>query len=116
MGFTKVDKLQARELKEGSRSVPSGTAVSAISDAGDTTANPSATTVGAAVSATAPTNSSPYGFGQQQATDIIARINELRADVLALRASVATLETDGDAYTDRINKLIDCVDAFQMTD
>jgi len=42
------------------------------------------TTVGAAVATTAPTNSSPYGFGQTQATDLVARVNQLRADVLAL--------------------------------
>lgn len=37
----------------------------------------------AAVATTAPTNSSPYGFSQAQATAIIALINELRATLVA---------------------------------
>jgi uncharacterized protein YkwD len=36
----------------------------------------------AAVITTAPTNSSPYGFSQAQATSIIALLNEIRAAIV----------------------------------
>jgi len=37
----------------------------------------------AAVATTAPTNSSPYGYSQAQATAIITLVNELRAALVA---------------------------------
>lgn len=40
-------------------------------------------TVGAAVASTAATNSSPYGFAQAQADAIVARLNEIRAALVA---------------------------------
>ncbi len=40
--------------------------------------------VQAAVPATAPTNSSPYGFSQVQATAIITLLNEVRATLVGL--------------------------------
>lgn len=48
-------------------------------------------TAGAAVATTAPTNSSPYGFSQQQATDMIARVNQLIVDNAALTVLVNEL-------------------------
>ena len=42
------------------------------------------TTVGAAVATTAATNVAPYGFTQAQADAIIANLNALRVDVLAV--------------------------------
>lgn len=44
------------------------------------------TTVGAALATTAATTSTPYGFSQVQADGLIARVNALRVDVLALTA------------------------------
>ena len=38
----------------------------------------------AAVPTTAPTNSSPYGFSEAQATAIITLLNRLRADLVAV--------------------------------
>jgi hypothetical protein len=38
----------------------------------------------AAVDTTAPTNSSPYGFSQTQATQLLALVNEMRATLVAL--------------------------------
>lgn len=46
------------------------------------------TTVGAAVAGTAATNSTPYGFAQAQADAIVANVNALRVDVLALAAKI----------------------------
>lgn len=40
-------------------------------------------TVGAAVASTAATNSSPYGYSQAQADAIVARLNEIRAALVA---------------------------------
>lgn len=40
-------------------------------------------TVGAAVASTAATNSSPYGYSQTQADAIVARLNEIRAALVA---------------------------------
>ncbi len=48
-------------------------------------------TAGASVATTAPTNSSPYGFSQQQATDLIARVNQLLVDNAALTTLVNEL-------------------------
>lgn len=52
------------------------------------------TTVGAALATTAATNSSPYGFSQAQADGLIARVNALRVDVLALTVLVNQLQAD----------------------
>jgi hypothetical protein len=38
----------------------------------------------AAVDTTAPTSSSPWGFSQTQATQLIALVNEMRATLVAL--------------------------------
>jgi hypothetical protein len=48
-----------------------------------------ATTVGAAVAATAATSTTPFGFAEAQANAIVTNLNTLRADVIALRASLA---------------------------
>lgn len=49
------------------------------------------TTVGSAVAGTAATNSSPYGYAQAQADAIVANINDLRTDVLAITTLVNEL-------------------------
>lgn len=59
---------------------PSGAAQAAV-----------AGTAGAAVATTAPTNTSPYGFSQQQATDLVARVNQLLVDNAALIAECNAL-------------------------
>jgi len=46
------------------------------------------TTVGAAVATTAATSSTPFGFAEAQANDLVARVNQLRVDVLALKATI----------------------------
>lgn len=51
------------------------------------------TTVGSAVAGTAATNSSPYGFAQAQADAIVANVNALRVDVLALNVLLTALRT-----------------------
>lgn len=48
-------------------------------------------TVGAAVADTAATDSSPFGYAQQQADDLVDRVNELIDDVTALAAQVAEI-------------------------
>jgi hypothetical protein len=50
-----------------------------------------AATVGAAIATTAATNSSPYGFSQAQADQLIARVNALRVDVLAITDALQDL-------------------------
>lgn len=50
-------------------------------------------TVGTAVATDAATNSSPYGFTQTQADALVARVNQLRADVLALTTLANELRT-----------------------
>ena len=52
------------------------------------------TTVGAAVATTAATATSPYGFAQAQADALVANINALRVDVLALTVLVNQLRAD----------------------
>lgn len=49
-------------------------------------------TVGSAVATTGATNSSPYGYAEAQANAIVANVNALRVDLLAL---VAELEAKG---------------------
>lgn len=46
-----------------------------------------------AVPTTAATNSTPYGFSQAQANDLVTTVNALVADVAALLAYIQTLET-----------------------
>ena len=49
-------------------------------------------TVGAAVAVTGATNSTPFGYTTAaQANDLVARVNQLRADVLALTTVVNQL-------------------------
>ena len=48
-------------------------------------------TTGAALAGTAATNSTPYGFSQAQADGLIARVNTLIADNIALAALVNEL-------------------------
>lgn len=51
-----------------------------------------AATVGAAVAVTGASNSTPFGYTTAaQANDLVARVNQLRADVLALTALVNQL-------------------------
>ncbi len=50
------------------------------------------TTVGAAVATTGATNAAPYGFTTAtQPDDLVARVNQLRVDVLALESTLNTL-------------------------
>jgi hypothetical protein len=56
--------------------------------------------VGAAVATTAATSTTPFGFSEAQANDLVTRVNSLRVDVLALttlanaaRADVLALAT-----------------------
>ena len=51
------------------------------------------TTVGAAVAGTAATDSSPFGFAQAQADAIVANINALRVDLLAMNTLLTALRT-----------------------
>ena len=49
-------------------------------------------TVGAAVAGTAATNTTPFGYTTNtQANDLVSRVNQLRADVIALTAAVNAL-------------------------
>lgn len=50
------------------------------------------TTVGSAVAGTAATSTSPFGYAEAQANAIVANVNALRVDLLAL---VAALEAKG---------------------
>lgn len=53
------------------------------------------TTVGAAVATTATTQTTPFGFADQAQGDaLVARVNQLRVDVLALTTLVNRLRTD----------------------
>lgn len=49
------------------------------------------TTVGSAVAGTAATNSTPYGYSQAQADAIVANINALRVDLLAMNTLLTEL-------------------------
>lgn len=50
------------------------------------------TTVGSAVAGTAATSATPFGYAEAQANAIVANVNALRVDLLAL---VAALEAKG---------------------
>lgn len=122
MGQTKVDKLVATELREGTRSVPSGTQAAHIADAGDTTGNPTALTASAPAALTSaqiaggePPTEAEFNALQADVAALRTTLAAVVADNVAMRAFIVTLETDGDLYTDRINKLIDVTEAFQQT-
>lgn len=51
-------------------------------------------TVGNAVDTTPATNTSPYGFTQQQANDLVSRVNQLRDDVTAINTLLTAIRTD----------------------
>lgn len=51
------------------------------------------TTVGAAVAGTAATDTLPFGFAEAQANDIVARVNQLRVDVLAINTLLTSIRT-----------------------
>ena len=51
-------------------------------------------TVGSAVATTAATDSTPFGYAEAQANAIVANINALRVDVLAVVALVNRLRSD----------------------
>lgn len=52
------------------------------------------TTVGAAVDDTAATSTTPFGYAEAQANAIVANVNALRVDVLALTTLVNQLRSD----------------------
>jgi hypothetical protein len=68
-----------------------------------------ATTVGDPVNGAPCINVLPYGFTQQQGNDIIARINELRADMLALHAIVSSLKDDLKDVRDELHVVDQCL-------
>jgi hypothetical protein len=56
------------------------------------------TTVGAAVAATAATQTTPWGFSTAaQANDLVARVNQLRTDVLEVKTRLDQIGVDGAA-------------------
>jgi hypothetical protein len=62
-------------------------------------------TVGAAVATTAATNASPYGYAQAQADALVANVNTLRTDVLALATLANALRSDVRNLTTLANQL-----------
>ena len=137
MGVTKLDKLEVKSIETRSgQALAMGDIADHIADAGDTTANPAAVTSSAPAAVTAAAAGVIGGATDPTAAELVATqalrtefnkavtdITNLRAemlaafnDIVALRASVATLETDGDAYTTKINAIIDVLEDFDMAE
>lgn len=66
-----------------------------------------ATTVGAAVATTGATDQSPFGYtGAAQADAIVARINQLRTDMIALFAEVNLIRNDLQSLVSLVNAYV----------